>query len=174
MGKALRKVLGHHAMRIDHIGSTSVPGLSAKDVIDIQITVKSLSGMHDFEDRMAGSAYRKRGDFHYDSFCGKAGESLENLEKKYFREPEGQRRQHVHVREAGKFNQRFALLFRDYLRSHETVRRGYALVKIRLAEIFPESIDGYLYIKDPFMDVIYAGAEEWAKNISWEEDQDYL
>ena len=51
---------------------------------------------------------------------------------------------------------------------------GYEQIKVRLSEIFPESIDGYLYIKDPLMDIIFEGATVWAKKTGWLPDDDYL
>jgi len=77
-------------------------------------------------------------------------------------------------RQQGLKNQRYALLFRDYLRANKTVKIGYERIKRRLAEIFPDSIGGYLYIKDPLMDIIYQGAESWAETVGWSQDQTHL
>ena len=66
------------------------------------------------------------------------------------------------------------ILFRDFLRCNETVRLSYEQIKRRLARIFPENIDGYLYIKDPLMDIIFEGAEIWARETSWVPDSDFL
>lgn len=54
------------------------------------------------------------------------------------------------------------------------MRQGYAILKSRLAEIFLESIEGYLYIKDPLMDMIFATAQEWAKISQWQPDEHFL
>jgi GrpB-like predicted nucleotidyltransferase (UPF0157 family) len=89
------------------------------------------------------------------------------LRKQFFREPEGARRTHIHIREAGRLNQRYALLFRDYLRTDGGARQAYEAVKRRLAEVYPDDIDGYLSIKDPVMDLIYRGAEHWAIAMRW-------
>lgn len=173
-GGQLRKVLGSSALRIDHIGSTSVPGLAAKDIIDIQVTVASLDDLSEFDAKMRSSGYQRRGEFHYDCLVGIDDPYSPQLRKAYFREPEGTRRHHIHIRQKGLMNQRYALLFRDYLRANETVKIGYETIKRRLTEIFPESIGGYLYIKDPLMDIIYQGAESWATTVGWSEDALYL
>ena len=89
------------------------------------------------------------------------------LRKQYFREPEGERRTHIHVREAGRLNQRYALLFRDNLRAEGAPRQAYETVKRRLAGIYPDDIDGYLAIKDPVMDLIYVRAEHWVASTGW-------
>ncbi len=174
MGNRLRKLLGDTALRIDHIGSTSVPDLAAKDIIDIQVTVRDLSSMESFEERILGAGFQQRGNFHYDCFCGIDKEEAPELKKKYFREPEGEQRCHIHVRQEGLLNQKYALLFRDFLRANPVVRKSYEILKRRLSKIFPESINGYLYIKDPLMDIIFSGAEHWASNTQWKPDSDYL
>ncbi len=172
--KQLKKVLGDSSQRIDHIGSTSVPGLGAKDIVDIQITVESLDDLDTFTEKMLAAQFLRRGDIHYDCLVGIDDPKSPELRKAYFREPEGQRRCHLHVRQQGLQNQRYALLFRDFLRANETVRLAYERIKRRLTEIFPQSIDGYLYIKDPLMDIIYEGAESWAKTTDWSPDGFYL
>ncbi len=173
-GAQLRNVLGDSALRIDHIGSTSVPGLAAKDIIDIQITVESLDNLEAFTAKLLAENFQKRGAFHYDCLVGIDDPHSPQLRKAYFREPDGQRRCHLHVRQQGLKNQRYALLFRDYLRANKTVRLAYERIKRRLTEIFPESIGGYLYIKDPLMDIIYEGAESWAQHANWSEDGLFL
>ena len=142
----LRAALGDTARYIDHIGSTSVPNLQAKDVLDIQITV------HDLEDpaiqaKLEAVGYTGFSKEYHDEFSGMDPNSPE-LEKRMIREKAGQRRMHIHIREYGRFNQRYPLLFRDYLRTSTVTRQTYGLLKERLAQLFPESKDGYYFIKD--------------------------
>lgn len=173
MGTRLRAALGSLALRIDHIGSTSVPHLSAKDVIDIQVTVAQLPSEQVLA-ALQEQGFRPRSEVAYDSFIGIEGIESDELAKHYAREPEGERRIHIHIRKQGNLNQRYALLFRDYLRTFPIMRCAYEAIKIRLAKIFPESIDGYLYIKDPVMDIIYDAAELWAAKVAWQPDNEYL
>src|SRR5918999_767305 len=98
----LRQTLGQLALRIDHIGSTSVPGLAAKDVIDIQITVVAL------DDRiitaMTALGYSHVEDIRRDHRPPNfAGLEIE-WEKRYFRPPPGQRSTNIHVRVQGRAN----------------------------------------------------------------------
>lgn len=172
IGSDLRRVLGETAVRIDHIGSTSVPDLPAKDIIDIQITVADLADPALLA-KLHQSKYQMREAHYQDNYLGLADESLE-LQKRYCREAVGERCTHIHIRQNGRFNQQYPLLFRDYLRTHEIMRMGYATIKSRLAEIFPNSIEGYLYIKDPLMDMIFATAQDWAKTSQWKPDKDFL
>jgi GrpB-like predicted nucleotidyltransferase (UPF0157 family) len=160
---SLRRALGELALRIDHIGSTSVPGLSAKDVIDIQVTVAAL------DDRvrlaMATLGYtllegrRDHGPPHV------VGPETE-WDKLLFLPPAGQRRTHTHVRVQGRANQRYALLFRDYLRAHPATAEAYAELKRRLAQYLAEP-QTYPEVKDPAVDLIYLAAEEWAAATNW-------
>lgn len=159
--------LGELALRIDHIGSTSVPGLAAKDIIDVQITVADIQNPA-FLDALSTAGFTVRDDIQRDNFIGIDDPESPELEKRYAKPPSGQRNANIHIRELGRLNQRYALLFRDFLRANPLHRDGYALIKTRLAEIFPESIDGYLYIKDPLMDMMFVMAETWAKSIDWQ------
>jgi GrpB-like predicted nucleotidyltransferase (UPF0157 family) len=169
----VRAHVGSAAARIDHIGSTAVPGLGAKDVIDVQITVADLDRLDGVIPPLRLAGYRQGEEFVYDDFHTMGAKDPE-LRKKYMRERAGERRIHIHVREDGRFNQRYALLFRDYLRASEPVRREYELMKRRAARVFPDSIDGYLYLKDPVFHIIYEAASLWARGVGWAPGDDFL
>ena len=166
-GVKLRAALGAEALRIDHIGSTSVPGLAAKDIIDIQITLENLNSPLP-DQLLARAGFRIKPGIQMDSFVGITDPNSQELHKKYAREPEGEKRTHLHIRQKGRLNQRFPLLFRDFLRASEEARLAYEKIKRNLAALFPESIEGYLFVKDPVMDLIFAGAREWAKASHWQ------
>jgi len=169
----IRDVVNDAAIRIDHIGSTAVPGLAAKDVIDIQITVADLERADSLTRSLIAVGFRQGATFEYDEFHGKPETDVE-LRKLYMREPEGERRAHIHIRELGRFNQQYALLFRDYLRASKVVREEYESLKQRAAQLFPDSIDGYLYLKDPVFHIIYEAACLWASTVGWAPDNNYL
>lgn len=164
--KDLQEVLGNTAKYIDHIGSTSVPGLQAKDVLDIQITVHNLSDPH-IQLKLEAVGYTGFTTEYRDEFA-KMSPSSPDLEKRMIREKKGQRKMHIHIREFGRFNQRYPLLFRDYLRASEVTRYTYGLLKERLAQLFPESKEGYYFIKDPLMDMLFEAAEQWALHSGWQ------
>lgn len=161
----LRRGLGGLALRIDHIGSTSVPGLAAKDIIDIQITVATL------DDRvvaaMAALGYTQPEGVWRDHCPPNYAESETEWAKLYFRPPPGQRRTHPHVRAQGRANQRYPLLFRDYLRTHPATAAAYAELKRRLAQHLADPLM-YPEVKDPAVDLIYLAAEEWAAATGWQ------
>ena len=168
----IRDLVGPAAIRIDHIGSTAVPGLGAKDVIDLQITVGDLDQVAAVASPLRAAGFRLDEVVRYDVFDGKGATDLE-LRKVFLREPEGERRAHIHVRELGRFNQRYALLFRDYLRATQDARAAYERLKLEAARIFPDSIDGYLLIKDPVFHILYAAASLWAEKVGWRPGDDY-
>lgn len=161
----LRRGLGATALRIDHIGSTSVPGLAAKDVIDLQITVAALDDtviapLVELGYTKPDGVWRDHRPPHH------AGPDSE-WEKLYFHEPPGRRKTNTHVRVQGRANQRYPLLFRDYLRAHPQTAEAYAELKRRLAAHLADPTT-YPYVKDPAVDLIYFAAEAWAQQSRWE------
>ena len=157
IGARLRRELDNVALRIDHIGSTAVPGLAAKPIIDIQVSVASFEPL---------DAYRgaiERAGFQY---------RPENPErtKRYFRERPGDQRTHLHVRRAGSFSEQFALLFREYLRAHSDHAVEYAALKYSLAALYgsPDQRQRYVDAKAPFIWKTVQLADEWAQRTGWE------
>jgi len=165
-GVAIRRALGPLALRIDHIGSTSVPGLGAKDYLDVQVTVACLDAADPLVDAFTAAGYRVLA---IDRDHRPPGDtrSESHWQKRFFREPEGGRRTHIHVREQGRANQRYALLFRDYLRAHRQAAASYEQAKRELARLHPDDIEAYLAVKDPICDLSMAGAELWAAASGW-------
>jgi len=161
----LQDVLGSRALRIDHIGSTSVPGLGAKDVIDIQITVQELSPK--IIQKMVDAGYEYRSVLTCDHVPLGEDEDPKLWEKFVFVEPQGQRRTNIHVRVDGNPNQRYPLLFRDYLRAHPNSTRSIELIKREIAKRHADDIETYYDIKDPVYDLIWDAALEWAKHTNW-------
>jgi GrpB-like predicted nucleotidyltransferase (UPF0157 family) len=147
----LRRALGAQALRVDHIGSTSVPGLSAKDVIDVQVSVR------DFAPAIA--------DALPPGFEDVPGE----WSKWLFVQPQGQRRANIHVRRANTPNQRYALLVRDFLRANPTVAKAYADLNTRLAAALANPADDP-EVQDPAVDLIYLAAEAWADRSGWRQE----
>ena len=154
IGGLIRSALREHAIRIDHIGSTSIKGLDAKPIIDIQISVQSLEPVNIYQSLLEhiGFAYR----------CDNPDQS-----KRYFRESPGNKRIHIHVRESGSWSEQFALLFRDYMRSNEGDCRNYAALKYKLAESFRNDRHNYVNAKEPFIWEAMKRASSWSQDIGW-------
>ena len=162
----LRRELGGQALRIDHIGSTSVPGLAAKDILDIQITVEDLEGP--YVATLERMGYTVRSGIAEDHRPPLAEGPDSDWQKRLFRPPAGQRPTNLHVRAAGRPNQRYPLLFRDYLRVHPAAAAAYATLKRRLALVCGSDINSYTDAKDPACDLIAVAAEAWAAQIFWQ------
>ena len=160
----LRKVLGDLAQRIDHIGSTAVPGLDAKDRIDIQVSVEGLE--QSAEDALSSIGYTRLEILKDHPPVGLQSPASQWI-KWLFKPPEGQRSTNLHVRINGYPNQRYALLFRDYLRQHTATAQAYAELKHRLAENLSDP-ETYPDVKDPAVDLIYYAAEDWAEATTWQ------
>jgi GrpB-like predicted nucleotidyltransferase (UPF0157 family) len=161
LAAALWRRLDDGVVGIDHIGSTSVPGLAAKDVIDLQVTVADLAHADRLAPAFQALGYRAtpwRQDHQ------PAGDTSDPRlwEKRLWQSPPGARRVNAHVRVAGWPNQRYALLFRDYLRAHPDAAAAYARLKRALAERLGDDQDVYTDIKDPACDLIVVAAEAWA------------
>ena len=154
VGRELRAALGHAAHRIDHIGSTAVPGLAAKPVIDVQVSVAALAPEEPYVRALADAGYvwvRENPD----------------LTKRLFREQPRRARVHVHVRAAGSFAEQSALLFRDYLRADEGAAAEYARVKRQLAVQFRDDRDGYCEAKAATVWQTLRRAAAWAQATGW-------
>ncbi len=161
LAAAIAKAMGGLALCIDHIGSTSVPGLAAKDIIDVQVGVAVFDPS--LVDRLQGLGYVYRPDITSDHVPPRSADAASEWEKRYFKSPPEKRPVNLHVRIKGHANQHYALLFRDYLRTHPAAVEAYAELKRQLAFYHPEDLEAYTVIKDPACDLIMAAAEEWAR-----------
>ncbi|WP_420000033.1 GrpB family protein [Streptomyces boninensis] len=161
VARTLRGALGGHARAIDHVGSTSVPGLAAKDCVDVQVLVDDID-----EDRhialMGAIGFRCRPE-PWNRTEISFGEECRKL---VFAPPIGARRCNVHLRRAGGPGARFALLFRDFLRADETARQGWEAFKKQLARSVPDIYDNG-QIKAPATTVLMTAAERWARETGW-------
>jgi dephospho-CoA kinase len=157
--KRVQLVCGAKALRVDHIGSTAVPRMDAKDVIDIQITVESLDVADAINDGLADVGYPRIDSIttdmpHTDDpalWC-----------KRIHGAADPGRPARIHLRVDGRPNQQFALLFRDWLIVNPAVREEYQAVK-RKALTAPQYTDA----KEPWFADAYQRAWEWAESTGW-------
>ncbi|SCL61413.1 dephospho-CoA kinase [Micromonospora eburnea] len=150
--------------RVDHIGSTAVPGLAAKDVIDIQLTVPSLAEADGpLAERLADAGFpRLSGDW-WDNPRPPGGA---RWEKRLHGSADPARPAYLHLREAGSPGWRYALLTRDHLRADPGQRDAYLRLKRELAASAPDC-DTYGAGKEPWFDEEHLRAEEWAARTGW-------
>lgn len=146
----IRAALGPVALRLDHNGSTAVPGLMAKPVIDIQVSVAALVPMDVYREPLQAIGYRHM-PHSDDAFCP------------FFHRPhEWPHTHHIHVVRAGDLEERRTLAFRDYLREHPAAAAEYAQLKQYLATQFSAASQGshqaYADAKTAFIERIIAAA----------------
>ena len=134
---------------IHHIGSTAIPGIQAKPVIDILVVVQNIDQVDDFNPAMIQLGYTPRGEY------GIPG-------RRYFKkDAQGFRSHHVHVYPQGHKNIALHLNFRDYLRAHHEKAQAYSKLKEKLAQQFREDSQGYTEAKTDFIEGINRRAAIW-------------
>lgn len=168
VAQPLRTALGELALRIDHIGSTAVPGLAAKDIIDVQVTVEDFTCTPQLVAALGSLGYTRVLEINRDHQPPLYQGPATDWEKRYFRPPANQRPTHLHIRALGRPNQRYPILFRDYLRTHPIASAAYAQIKLNLSQRHPDDQEFYYDIKDPLCDIVIDAAEDWARVISWQ------
>jgi GrpB-like predicted nucleotidyltransferase (UPF0157 family) len=165
----LRAALGPAALHVDHIGSTSVPGMAAKDILDVQITVADLdAAAASFAGPLARLGFTHLPAVRRDHVpADRPDDDPAAWSKRYWkRRTAGAPPVNLHVRAAGSPNERLALLFRDWLRATPGAVPAYARFKGALAAVVPD-IDTYADVKDPVVDLVATVAEQWAATTGW-------
>ena len=169
----LNTACGHRAIRIDHIGSTAVADLHAKDVIDMQVTVASLDDADELAEALTSAGYVHRPIAADESksdarstvaeFDRTDDESL--WQKRIHCSADPGRPTNVHVRVSGWPNQQFALLFVDWLAASPEAQERYSAAKHGAEQA--GDIAGYVAAKEPWFDHAYREAWAWADATGW-------
>ncbi|MFG2050190.1 dephospho-CoA kinase [Micromonospora sp. NPDC048935] len=160
----IRHTLASDALRIDHIGSTAVPGLTVQDVIDVQVAVPSLVDADGaLADRLANAGFpRVPGQWWDDPRPAGSG----RWEKRLHGSADPARPVRLHVRLEGSPGWRYALLMRDHLRADPDHRAAYLQLKRDLVDAAPVTGDSGT-ARDPWFDEEYLRAEQWAAQTGW-------
>ena len=145
----IRAVFGRVLISIHHIGSTSIPGMSAKPIIDIMPIVRDIETVEGFNPAMMQLGYESKGE------NGISG-------RRYFvKGGDEHRTHHVHTRALDNPEVQRHLDLRDYLIAHAEEARQYADLKVALARQFPHDIDSYVAGKDGFIKELLQKAQKW-------------
>lgn len=147
------EVFGENLVSVHHIGSTSVPGLKAKPIIDIMPVARDVAIIDQYNDKMMTLGYEPMGEF------GIAG-------RRYFRKGGDARTHQVHFFQMGSLDIERHLAFRDYLRRHPNEAENYAQLKETLAKRFPDDIEGYSDGKNDFIKELEKRAITWFRETS--------
>ncbi|MEV5614120.1 GrpB family protein [Streptomyces sp. NPDC052225] len=165
----LAAALGPSALHVDHIGSTSVPGMDAKDIYDVQVSVADLDAAADaFEAPLAALGFVRSPYLRDHVPAGREDrEDPADWAKRYWsRRTADAPRVNLHVRRAGSPNERLALLFRDWLRATPEAVPAYARFKYVFAGAVADT-GTYADVKDPVVDLVGVVAEQWAERTGW-------
>jgi dephospho-CoA kinase len=160
----LKTTCGHRAMRIDHIGSTAVPGLDAKDVIDVQVTVPSLEVADELVDALLTAGYPRIADV-----TGDVAHTPDPAlwHKRLHASADPGRPTNVHIRVDGWPNQQFALLFRDWLVAEPGACDEYLTLKRDVAAAGGRTTGEYADAKESWFVDAYRRAWAWADATGW-------
>jgi GrpB-like predicted nucleotidyltransferase (UPF0157 family) len=144
----LNLIFGIEMVDIYHFGSTAVPGLKAKPIIDMMPVVRDINDVDQYNEEMKKIGYEPKGE------NGIPG-------RRYFQKGGDNRTHHVHIYQAGSDEIKRHLAFRDYLRSHPDVMKIYGELKEKLAQQYPYDIDSYINGKDQFARELEVKALNW-------------
>ncbi len=138
------EAMGGLALRIEHVGSTSVPGLSAKPIIDIDVVIRDESVLEEAVCRLETIGYRHEGNLGIEGREAFRYDGKDHLQKHHL---------YVCTQDSAELKRHTA--FRDYLRSHPEAVREYSRIKEEGAALYPDDIEKYIGHKSPFIERIY-------------------
>ncbi len=165
----LRLITQERAVRVDHVGSTAVPGLPAKDVLDLQLVVPSLRDADTLRETLADAGFPEAEGEWFDHATDGTG----HREKRLHLGADPARPVNLHVRPAEGPAWRLAVLFRDWLRAVPGEAAAYAEVKRRLAADHADdpNVLAYAEAKQPWITAAFGRAEAWAAETGWTPDR---
>jgi GrpB-like predicted nucleotidyltransferase (UPF0157 family) len=142
--------LGEIVVRLHHIGSTAIPGIGAKPIIDMLLEVRQIARLDDRRSALEALGYEGLGEF------GIRG-------RRYFRKNDaaGVRTHQIHAFAAGSQEIERHLAFRDYMIAHYTAAQAYSALKQQLAQAHPDDLQAYMEGKNAFI------KEHEAKALAW-------
>jgi len=155
--RALKHVFGEAVIAIHHVGSTSIPGLPAKPIIDLLVVLRETVTIGRFSSAMQALGYRVRGECLDAEVPGTPG-------RFYFsKDQDGRRTHHTHACAVGHVEIADKLAFRDYLRTHPSRAAEYGALKHELARRFRHGNIAYMRGKDPFIRTVLKHARQWSR-----------
>ncbi|OLT44001.1 dephospho-CoA kinase [Saccharomonospora sp. CUA-673] len=165
----VRLAAGSVGLRADHIGSTAVPDLPAKDVVDLQLTVPNLLDADRISDALSDAGFvRAEGHWFDQPQDDESGPG--RWDKRFHYGADPARPVNLHVRSAEGPAWRLALLFRDWLRANPAEAAAYADIKLRLATKHSRDLSSLNYAeeKQSWVDAAFVRAQRWAADTGWE------
>jgi GrpB-like predicted nucleotidyltransferase (UPF0157 family) len=149
----IKTIYGDEADHIYHIGSTAVPSVYAKPIIDIMVTVKDINNIDSFDKEMQLLGYAPKGE-----------NGIPN--RRYFNKGKDERSHHVHIFQLGSEHIVRHLALRDYLNRFPQEAKLYSDLKVSLANKFPTDISRYIQGKDTLVKELETKALSWYSEIN--------
>ena len=148
--KSIADAMGKNVVNVHHIGSTAIPSIYAKPIIDLLVEVKDIIEVDRHSSAMESLGYEVMGEF------GISG-------RRFFRKDnqENIRTHHIHTFEIASAQVERHLAFRDYMLAHPEDAQKYSNLKRELARKYPKNIDQYMDGKDEFIKEIDKKAVQW-------------
>jgi GrpB-like predicted nucleotidyltransferase (UPF0157 family) len=163
----LHSALAPLALHVEHIGSTAIPGMAAKPIFDLQVSVHDLQeSAQSFDEPLAALGFHRSPYQHDHVPAGRVDDPERWAKRLWLRREHAGEDVNLHVRVLGSPNERLALLFRDWFRAHPEAIPAYARFKRVLADNLTET-GVYADIKDPVVDLVITVAEPWAAVTHW-------
>jgi GrpB-like predicted nucleotidyltransferase (UPF0157 family) len=149
----LKAALGDTLVSVHHVGSTSIPNIMAKPIVDLMPYVRDLAALDAKEDAVRGLGYKWHGEFGLEGrrFCTWADPQT------------GKRVYQLHFFKPGNISAIRMLAFRDYLRSHPFVAKAYEMEKLRAASVRPDDTTAYNREKNDWIKRVEQDAMAWAE-----------
>jgi GrpB-like predicted nucleotidyltransferase (UPF0157 family) len=149
--RRIKDAVGDVAVRLEHVGSTAVPGLAAKPIIDLQLSVGAIEPRERYVVPLAGLGYLfapapESPDYHF-----------------FARPPQRPRTHHLHVCETGSEHELRHVAVRDFLRSHPDEAARYAALKREVVARHPQDRLAYIEGKDEYVTALERRAVGWAR-----------
>jgi GrpB-like predicted nucleotidyltransferase (UPF0157 family) len=142
--RELEEAIGDFILGIEHVGSTSVEGMSAKPCIDMDVVIRDYSVFDEIVERLSAIGYIHEGDLGIkDREAFKYSDKPHLMLHHLYVCPQYSEELHRHV------------TFRNFLRNHINAVKKYSLIKEKAAELFPNDIDGYIQYKSPCIEELY-------------------
>jgi len=153
--KILRTILDYEILALYHIGSTSIPFINSKPIIDILAEVRDIERIESYNDQLQTLGYQARGEM------GIAG-------RRYFvKYSKDVRTHHLHIFQVDDPHVKQHIDFRDYMMTHPQDADEYSQLKKRLAKEFHDDVPSYVEGKDAFLKEMTQNATKWKDSIVW-------
>ena len=148
--KKIKNVFSDIIIDIHHIGSTAIPGIKAKPVIDILVEVKDIEGVDQYNHKMKELGYEAMGEYGIPK-------------RRFFRKGGNNRTHHIHIFQTGNEEIERHINFKEYLIAHPDKAREYSKLKEKLADKYAHDVENYTNSKSNFIKEIDRKAKLWKK-----------